>query len=42
MLYLVGLIAYIAATAIAGIWLVLPWYGARLSVGRGRRRAVSG
>ena len=28
MLYLVGLIAYIAATAIAGIWLVLPWYTA--------------
>src|SRR5688572_1886261 len=28
MLYLVGLIAYIAATAIAGVWLVLPWYTA--------------
>ena len=28
MLYLLGLIAYIAATAIAGVWLVLPWYTA--------------
>ena len=28
MLYLAGLIAYIAATAVAGVWLVLPWYTA--------------
>ena len=28
MLYLTGLIAYVVATAIAGVWLVLPWYTA--------------
>ena len=28
MLYLTGLITYIAATAIAGVWLALPWYTA--------------
>lgn len=28
MMYLAGLIAYIAATAVAGVWLVLPWYTA--------------
>jgi hypothetical protein len=28
MLYLAGLIGYVAAIAIAGIWLVLPWYTA--------------
>ena len=26
MLYLAGLTAYVAATAIAGVWLVTPWY----------------
>jgi hypothetical protein len=28
LLYLLGLIAYVAAIAIAGVWLVLPWYTA--------------
>ena len=28
MFYLIGLVAYIAAIAIAGVWLVLPWYTA--------------